>query len=200
MNNMVRLLVIPVISAFIGYLTNVVAIRMLFHPRDPISILGIKIQGLIPSRQAEMAEKIGEIVERELLSMDDLVEQISTPEMQAKMVAIVSGRVRERIEEVIPSLIPQYLIRVLSDAVEGIIIKEAGIIVDQVVENAGQKLTREIRVNEIVKQRVMSFEVTRMEKLVKEVASKELNRIEILGGVLGFIIGLVQLGILLIFP
>jgi len=197
---MVRLLVIPVISAFIGYLTNVVAIRMLFHPRDPISILGIKIQGLIPSRQAEMAEKIGEIVERELLSMDDLVEQISTPEMQAKMVAIVSGRVRERIEEVIPSLIPQYLIRVLSDAVEGIIIKEAGIIVDQVVENAGQKLTREIRVNEIVKQRVMSFEVTRMEKLVKEVASKELNRIEILGGVLGFIIGLVQLGILLIFP
>lgn len=173
---------------------------MLFHPRDPISIIGIKFQGLIPSRRVEMSEKIGEIVERELLSMDDLMEHISTPEMQTKMVAIVSGRVKDRIGDVIPSLVPQYLTRVLSDAVEGIIIKEAEIIVAQVVQTAGQKLTREIRVNEIVKQRVMSFEVTRMEELVKEVASKELNRIEILGGVLGLIIGLVQLGILLIFP
>ncbi|NLB17142.1 MAG: DUF445 family protein [Syntrophomonadaceae bacterium] len=197
---MVRWLVIPVISSFIGYLTNVVAIRMLFHPRDPIYILGIQYQGLIPKRQVDIAQKIGEIVERELLSIDDLMEHIGTPEMQAKMVAIVSERVRNRIEEVIPTLIPQNLTRVLADAMEGIVIKEAGIIVAQVVHTASQQLTREIRVNEIVKQRLLTFEVIQMEELVKEVASKELKRIEILGGVLGFIIGLVQLGILTIFP
>lgn len=197
---MVRWLVIPVISSFIGYLTNVVAIRMLFHPRDPINILGIQYQGLIPKRQVDIAQKIGEIVERELLSIDDLMEHIGTPEMQAKMVAIVSERVRNRIEEVIPTLIPQNLTRVLADAMEGIVIKEAGIIVAQVVHTASQQLTREIRVNEIVKQRLLTFEVIQMEELVKEVASKELKRIEILGGVLGFIIGLVQLGILTIFP
>ncbi len=197
---MIRLLAIPLISAFIGYLTNVVAIKMLFHPREPIKILTFEFQGLLPRRQEEIALLIGEVVERELLSVDDLVDQVSTPEMQDKMVGIVSKQVRARLEEVMPRLIPQNLTRALADMLEGILIRESKTLTAQVIESASQYLNEEIRVSEIVKNRIIDFEVAQMESLVKEVASRELRHIEILGGFLGFFIGLVQVAIITLFP
>lgn len=197
---MIRLLLVPLISAFIGYLTNVVAIKMLFHPRMPVKILTFEFQGLLPRRQEEIAFKIGEVVERELLSVDDLVDRFSTPAMQDKMVKIVSVKVRSRLEETMPRLIPQHLTRVLADLVEGILVKESRSLVSQIIESASQQLTEEIRVSEIVKDRILAFEVSQLESLVKEVSSQELRRIEILGGVLGFLIGLVQVAIITLFP
>ncbi len=197
---MIRLLAVPLISAFIGYLTNVVAIKMLFHPREPIKILTFEFQGLLPRRQEEIAHKIGEVVERELLSVDDLVDRFGTPEMQDKIVKIISERVRARLEEAVPRLIPHNLTRVLADLVEGILVRESRSLVSQIIESASQQMTAEIRVSEIVQDRIQAFEVSQLEGLVKEVASKELRGIEVLGGVLGFLIGLVQVAIITLFP
>ena len=62
----------PFISALIGWLTNYVAVKMLFHPRVPINILGIKIQGVFPKRHKMFAEKIGNVVGGQLFSFDDI--------------------------------------------------------------------------------------------------------------------------------
>lgn len=197
---MFRLLAVPLISAMIGYLTNVVAIKMLFHPREPIGIFGLEIQGLLPRRQEAIANKIGEVVERELLSVDDLVDQFSNPEMQDKIVKLVAEKVRTRLEEAMPRLVPQNLARILGDLVEGILVRESRNLVPQVTESAGRHLTEEIRVSEIVRNRILSFEVMQLEGLVREVASRELRMIEVMGGILGFLIGLIQVAIIVLFP
>src|SRR5262245_15422194 len=59
---------LPLITAFIGWLTNFVAIRMLFRPRVEQRFLGFRWQGLIPRRQAEVAKSTAEIIEAELLN------------------------------------------------------------------------------------------------------------------------------------
>ncbi len=197
---MTRLIMIPVISAFIGYLTNVVAIKMLFYPREAVSVLGMEFQGLIPRRQDEIATKVGEIVERELISVNDMVELVSSPEMQEKMLSLISERARSRIEEAIPRIIPPNLSRSLADALYGMLMKEARTMTGQVVRSAGEHLTSEIKVQEIVRDRLLAFEVAELEKLVKEVAARELKGIELMGGVLGFLIGLVQVGWLILIP
>jgi uncharacterized membrane protein YheB (UPF0754 family) len=51
-----RILFIPVVGFFIGYLTNYLAVKMLFYPRK--RILGY--QGVIPRRKREIAKKISE--------------------------------------------------------------------------------------------------------------------------------------------
>jgi len=184
----------------IGYLTNVVAIKMLFHPREPIRLLGLEIEGLLPRRQEAIANKIGEVVERELLSVEDLVSQFSNPEMQDKMVKLVSEKVRTRLEEAMPRLIPQNLARILADLVEGVLVRESRNLVPQMTESAGRHLTEEIRVSEIVRNRILALDVMQLEGLVREVASRELRLIEVMGGVLGFLIGLVQVAIIVLFP
>ena len=64
------LLLIPFISAFIGWFTNWIAIKMLFHPKEPMNILGIKIQGIFPKNQQKFAQKLGTLVATELLNFD----------------------------------------------------------------------------------------------------------------------------------
>ena len=55
----------PCIGAFIGYLTNRVAIRMLFRPLEPWFVFGVQVPmtpGVIPSKRHELAENIGAMV------------------------------------------------------------------------------------------------------------------------------------------
>jgi len=63
----------PLLGAFIGYLTNALAIRMLFRPLKRWKILGIPIPltpGIIPRRRSELAHNIGAMVARELLTAE----------------------------------------------------------------------------------------------------------------------------------
>ncbi|MFP4152758.1 MAG: DUF445 family protein [Alkalispirochaeta sp.] len=63
----------PLLGAAIGYLTNSVAIRMLFRPLRPIRILGIRLPftpGVIPRQRDDLAESIGAMVAEELLTTD----------------------------------------------------------------------------------------------------------------------------------
>lgn len=54
------------ISGLVGFATNWVAIRMLFHPR--VKFLGV--QGVVPSRRRELAQSVGKALEEHLISAD----------------------------------------------------------------------------------------------------------------------------------
>lgn len=54
------------IGGLVGFATNWVAIKMLFHPR--VRVLGV--QGVVPSRRLELARSVGETLEEHLISGD----------------------------------------------------------------------------------------------------------------------------------
>ena len=64
---------LPLIAAVTGWLTNWIAVKMLFHPVKPINLGLFTIQGIFPKRQKAMAEKLGKIVATELFSIDDII-------------------------------------------------------------------------------------------------------------------------------
>ena len=47
-------------------------------------------------------------------------------------------------------------------------------------------------------EKVQAFDLDRLENMILEIATRELRAIEILGGVLGVLIGLIQVGILML--
>lgn len=88
----------PVIGAFIGYLTNKIAIRMLFRPLRPWYVFGVRVPmtpGVIPSRRALLAENIGEMVGSHLLTSRDIGAALSEEPFQEHLHGIVDTRVRE---------------------------------------------------------------------------------------------------------
>jgi uncharacterized membrane protein YheB (UPF0754 family) len=87
------IILVPVISAFIGWVTNWVAIKMLFHPREPKKFLGITFQGIFPKRQKQFAEKLGKLVSDEFLSFGDIEEKISNPENLKKIMPVIETHI-----------------------------------------------------------------------------------------------------------
>ena len=84
----------PVLGAIIGYVTNAIAIRMLFRPFNEIRVLGLRLPftpGLIPRERGQLAKSMGRMVSTELLTDTALKIQIRTPSFRTAMEQNVSG-------------------------------------------------------------------------------------------------------------
>ncbi|HLF46199.1 MAG TPA: DUF445 family protein [Chitinophagaceae bacterium] len=189
------LLLIPVISAFIGWITNLLAIKMLFHPRQPIKILGLTFHGIFPKRQQVFAEKLGKMVSAELLSFDDIQQKITDPSNLKKLMPMIEGHIenflRIKLSDEMPFLglfIGDRTIRSLKK----IFMQELEILFPQIMRSYTGHLQEELDLEQIVTEKVAAFSSEKLESILFQIMSKEFRFVEILGGVIGFIIGLVQ--------
>ena len=76
------ILFMVVVGAVIGGVTNVIAIRMLFHPFKPYYIFKMRIPftpGLIPKRREEIATKIGQVIEEHLITESVIHQKLNEP-------------------------------------------------------------------------------------------------------------------------
>jgi uncharacterized membrane protein YheB (UPF0754 family) len=102
----------PCIGAFIGYLTNKIAIRMLFRPLRPWYLFGFRVPmtpGVIPSRRHDLAVNIGEMVGRHLLTSKDIGAAISDEPFQEHLAGLVDRQFQEIFKQdlgTLPEIIP----------------------------------------------------------------------------------------------
>ncbi|WP_061214229.1 DUF445 domain-containing protein [Syntrophomonas wolfei] len=188
-----QIIAIPLISAGIGYMTNVVAIRLLFWPKKPIRIVYFELYGLLPKRQAEIASKLGQLVEEQLLSIDDLFERIDTPETYSRLSSELSHMVRGKLYALLPRIIPGKVSALIVDNLDRILQQETPAIFKQLLATGRDYLNEEVQIKQIVENRVMALDLDELEMMIRGVSGTEIRFIELLGGILGFIIGLVQL-------
>ena len=77
-----RLLLPPVFGAVIGLVTNALAIRMLFRPYREVRVLGLRFQGTIPRRKADIARTVSQVVTSELLREEQVAKRLAGPEVR----------------------------------------------------------------------------------------------------------------------
>ncbi len=189
-----RLLFLPVIGAFIGYSTNYIAIKMIFRPYKEYNILGLKLQGMIPKRRHELAVSIAETVDRELLSLKDFGRAMKDVDLRISIYNIVASVVEKKINldifERLPFLgsISNGLKLLLIESICNTILENFESIVEKIIN----ELEKDTDFKKIIVERIDSFNLEKLEQLILKVASKELGYITLLGGVLGFVIGVVQ--------
>jgi uncharacterized membrane-anchored protein YjiN (DUF445 family) len=102
--NILPFLMPPLAGAFIGFFTNVLAIRMLFRPLREYRIFGIRIPftpGILPRERRRLAESIGGMVERELLTPQVIRDRLGRSwvrEAVRKQVALYTEKIPEKLE------------------------------------------------------------------------------------------------------
>jgi uncharacterized membrane protein YheB (UPF0754 family) len=197
---MLQLVIMIVVGGIIGWVTNVLAIKMLFRPIKPIKIplTNFKIQGLIPRRRSEIAKSIGETVENELIRVNDIIEQLVTLENKTEVLDSIRKRIIKTLELKLPSLIPSSIKQKLLEYIGEQIDLEAAGILDRTIDDLTNKAVEKVKVGQMVADKIDEFELEKIEDMIIQLSSTELKHIEILGGVLGAIIGLLQ-GILVMF-
>lgn len=186
---------IPLISAFIGWITNLVAIKMLFHPRNPVRIGFFTVQGIFPKRQKQFAEKLGKLVADELLSFEDISGKLSDPEKIASMLPGISDQMDHFLRVKLPDTMPVLSMFIGDNTIEkikGVFMTEMKLLLPQLIHQYVHSLQSDLDLEKIVTAKVSGFSSDKLEEILNAIMSKEFRFVELIGGVLGLIIGIVQ--------
>jgi uncharacterized membrane protein YheB (UPF0754 family) len=192
---------LPFITALIGWVTNWLAIKMLFHPRKPTKFLFFTLQGILPRRQPDIAIQLGRIVASDLLSSDDLTQQLTSERSRLLYTAFIDGQserfIREKLHRAVPVsrlLLRSKTLAKLKAAFADELMEQLPVLVEQLTSPQSGSLD----IQKLVEDNVRDFSTDRLEKILYDILAKEFRFIEILGAVLGFIIGSLQLAFILI--
>jgi uncharacterized membrane protein YheB (UPF0754 family) len=191
-------LIIPVISALIGWFTNWVAVKMLFRPRVAISILGLKIQGVFPKRQLVLAEKIAHVVSTELISAQDLKLKLEQTINEVDLRKVIVTEIDDIITNKLPVAIPMlgmFLNNELASTIKNLIAKELEGSVASTITKVSSELENKLNIYDSVYDKVANFSSERLEQIIISVMKKELKFIEIIGGIIGLLIGIFQVAL-----
>jgi uncharacterized membrane protein YheB (UPF0754 family) len=183
----------PVVGGAIGWFTNRLAIRMLFRPRRPLRLFGFTIQGLIPRRRGQLAARVAEAVEREFISHDDIKAVVQDPAYQTALGERLKERLREYLREKLwngPRLLQAVVSEGLVERVAAAATHEVMKRLPDFVEGAVGEFEQRFDIQAVVQAKVEASELDRLEGMVLELARTELRFIEVLGGVIGCVVGL----------
>ncbi len=186
---------LPFIAALIGWFTNFIAIKMLFHPRKEMKFLFIRFQGIFPKRQKELAKKLGEIVSNELFSAKDVQNTLkditASPTIKEVIEKNLESAIYQKLPEAIP-MIAMFLSPQLVEKVKNALMSNVDVILKDLIDEIGNKLESVLDINDIVEQKVNAFSSDKLEEILFQIMKKEFKFVEVIGAVLGFIIGIIQ--------
>ena len=187
---------LPFIAALVGWFTNYIAVKMLFHPKEPLNILGVyTLHGIFPKNQKQVAEKIGKMVAEELLSSEDLKEKLNNPENILSIKELVEVKIDYYLNVSFPKNYPITAALVgdkrktkFKDTVMAEIEESVPAMIDHYLSNIEERFN----VEQIIKERVNNLSPERLEGLLMTLLKREFKFIEYIGAIIGFIIGWIQ--------
>ncbi len=186
---------IPAIGGLIGWSTNWLAVKMIFRPIRARRLLGLRVQGLIGRRQQDLAQAIGRVVGDHLVEHEDVVKALNKLDFTGILGSVLDRGLAPKIQELrsLP-LIGGFLTEARVDDMRAAIVQGILAHKEAVLDEVERGLAKGLDVQSLVEHKVAAFAVEKLERLILDVAARELRAIVVLGGVLGVLIGLLQVG------
>ncbi len=221
MENFLHYIVPPLLGAFIGYITNYLAIKMLFRPFEEKRVFGLRIPftpGLIPKRREEIATAIAHTIEQHLLTKDKLHRLFEESGYKE--------RLKLRIEIILDQMVDEVFRDIQESLKEGVSLGKINIkttviaiAFEKFVEKAGEKIKEKLKkqmlekasdsiernieeelpiilsqlnIRKMVVDTFMEMDIQTLEKIVIGFSERQLKHITYTGAILGFLIGLFQ--------
>ena len=190
-----KLVIMVIISAAIGWITNWVAIKMLFRPHNEINLGLFKIQGLIPKRRAEIGIGIADVIQNELISMKDVIANIDREEFSKRLNDLIDDVLEKNLKTKVKEKFPvmqmffsDKMAKDVSNTIKGIVMENQ----EKIFEIFSNYAEENINFSTIITDKISNFSLDKLEEIINGLAKKELKHIEVIGAILGAFIGLVK--------
>jgi len=200
-NLVVIVVAVPLVTAFIGYVTNWAAVKMIFQPEEFVGVGPVGWQGVLPAKADTFARDVAGNVGA-VISPAEIAERLDPAEMEAlfgdRLDAELPGIVREVAEQLAPgvwdAMAPEAQEVVLTQ------IRTEGRQVAQDVFDDLRGISHELLdLEKLVFDLLSGPNVKRLVRLFQEIGGKELRRIVNLGFWFGLVIGIFQAATFTIF-
>jgi len=195
-------IVIPVTGACIGYIANGLLLKLLFHPQKPIKILGFTIQGIFPKKQPQLARQIGALVSNELLSFSDIEEKITSIDNVKKIMPVAEAHIddflRNRLKDAFP-MIGMLIGDKTINTLKTLFMNELESIFPVIMKGYMQNLQKDLNLGQVIADKVAALSSTKLETFFYQAMTREMRLFKVTGGLIGLVIGLIQVLLTIIF-
>jgi uncharacterized membrane protein YheB (UPF0754 family) len=168
---------LPMAGALVGYITNWVAIKLLFEPAEPIMVGPLTIQGLFEARQHEVSDEFAHFMEARVLSSSMLLDALANHN---------EDELFQFLRKELPYPIPERIIKCAIKAIR------------DVASNPHQYkeihtyMTDKLAIEDTLARRLKKLDPKSFEDLLHPVFQEDEIILIVVGGVLGAIAGIVQ--------
>jgi uncharacterized membrane protein YheB (UPF0754 family) len=188
--------VLPVAGFLVGWVTNYLALKVIFRPLEPRKFLCWEIQGIFLKRQHEVSATFARVIITEILHIRAIWEAIFTGPLSANFFAMLRAHTLVFTEKLVAEIKPlavaamgaEKFARMKEDIAQKVIDKLPGII-DQSYEYSQEAMDME---NEI-RTKMQALPAPEFEGVLHPAFEEDEIQLIALGGILGAMVGVVEL-------
>ncbi len=173
---------ILLISGFLGWLAGWIAVKMLFNR--------------FRKKKRELAEKLGKLVSRELFSFQEIEQKVTDPANFRKIMPYIEEHIDEflrvRLVEQMP-MIGMFIGDKTIIEMKKVFTGELETLFPVIMKNYMETLKADLNMETIIMEKIAGPSSVGLERILYPALKKELRFVQILGAILGFAIGLVQI-------
>ena len=165
-------------GALVGYITNWIAIKLLFEPAEPMKVGPFVVQGLFESRQPEVSDEFAVFMKERVLNSPTLLEDLASGGEEGELYAFLRRQ--------LPYPIPSYILTAAVSAIEYAATHP------KEYPELHEYVTTQLDIEHTLSSRLKLLSPTDFEDLLHPVFQEDEITLIATGGVLGFLAGLAQ--------
>lgn len=196
-------LTIPVVSAFIGWFTNLVAIKMMFYPTEFVGIRPfLGWQGIVPANARRLAKMSTRLILTKLLSLEELFAPFKGEAFAKNLAPVVEEITQQVIDDVATKRAPmmwQNAGEFMQNQIRDKIREEVRGVAIKIVDDFSKDITEILDLEKVVVEAIEE-DKRLMSLMFLQVGSAEFKFIEVSGAYFGFLFGIPQMLVWVYFP
>ncbi|HMI79461.1 MAG TPA: hypothetical protein VK484_11755 [Ferruginibacter sp.] len=178
--------------SFTGWLTTWLIIKLLFHPRKQVNILGLQLQGILPKNQQAIAEKLGSLVNKEF-TFSSLQEKVTDPRSFEKLKPEIEKHIdiflREKLKDSFPML-SMFIGDKTINQLKAAFLMELETLFPILMKSYMGNLEQEIDLGKTITDKVAGFSMEKLEDILEQFTKKQFRYLQLTSALIGLIIGL----------
>jgi uncharacterized membrane protein YheB (UPF0754 family) len=193
-------IVLPLFGMCIGWFTDWLAIKLVFFPRERKRVLGVvPFQGIFQRRRDEVAQRYGEIVAREVMTVPNILDAMLTSPRADRLEALIRRVVHETVDAqtslarpLVAAAIGEHRMREMKHEAANRAIER----LPATVRVAEEYLTEALDVGNTIAQKMRDLSRVQYEELLRPAFRQDEWKLIAVGAVIGFLVGELQVHLL----
>lgn len=188
--------ILPLGGLLVGYLTNWIALQIIFKPRNPVKIGPFVFQGMFLKRQKEVADVYSRLIEKKLMNSENIIKAVLHGSGSDQLFEIVELHVNDAIERYVSIAQPYFGLGVGSE--NYFKMKEKA--VQRIFDSSEQFLlymheyaNGALNIGDDLRTKMQSLTASEFEGVLRPAYQQDEWKLIVTGAVLGGIAGVLQL-------
>lgn len=188
--------VLPLGGLIVGYLTNWIAIKIIFEPKHPIKFLGFTIQGMFLKRQKEVSRVYSDIIEQKLINPKNITQAVLHGSGSGQLLELIELHSNDAIERYVAIGQPYFALGVGSTSY----FRMKELAIKRIFDDSEKYLTyafdyagKAMRIGDDLCERMQALSPEEFEGVLRPAYQADEWKLILVGAILGMIAGFMQL-------